>query len=65
MVIVGPAVVCKGSIDRYRALALAALGRRAEADHCFGAAAAAHRAAGAGPLLARTLAQAQRLGLAA
>jgi tetratricopeptide (TPR) repeat protein len=65
MVVVGPAIVCKGSIDRYRALGLAALGRWAEADECFRAAAAAHREIGAGPLLARTLRQADRARAAA
>ncbi len=58
LVVVGHGVVCKGSVDRYRALGLAALGRRAEAADSFRRAESAHRAIGAGPLLARTLQQA-------
>lgn len=57
MVVVGPAVVCKGSVERYRGLALAVLGRQAEAAGCFRSAASAHRAMGAAPLLARTVEQ--------
>jgi tetratricopeptide (TPR) repeat protein len=65
IVVVGPGVVCKGSVDRYRGLSLAALGRGAEAGACFDAAAAAHRALGAAPLLARTLQQATGTPVAA
>ncbi len=65
LVVVGPAAVCKGSIERYRALVHAAAGRWTEAADGFRAAASAHRAIGAGPLLARTLAQAERVHVAA
>jgi hypothetical protein len=65
LVVVGPALVCKGSVDRYRGLGFAAAGMRAEAGHCFSAAAAAHRAQGARPLLARTLHQAESVQAAA
>ena len=58
LVVVGPGVVCKGSVDRYRALGLAALGRWGEAAASFRSAESTHRAIGAGPLLARTLQQA-------
>jgi tetratricopeptide (TPR) repeat protein len=57
VVVVGPAVVCKGSVDHYRGLGLAALGRGADAADCFRAAAEAHRSMGAAPLLARTVQQ--------
>lgn len=59
LVVVGDAVVCKGSVDRYLGLLHAAVGRRAEAGEWFGRAEATHRAMGAGPLLARTVAQAR------
>ena len=55
MAVVGPAHVCKGSFARFQALLSTATGRWAEADRAFGAAADAHRRAGARPLLARTL----------
>lgn len=58
LVVVGPGVVCKGSVDRYRALGLAAAGKWKQAEECFRQAEAVHRAIGAGPLLARTLRQA-------
>jgi len=58
-------VVCKGSIDRYRGLGFAAAGRWADAASSFTAAVAAHRALGAGPLLARTLQQAEQAQVAA
>lgn len=58
LVVTGAGVVCKGSVERYRALGHAALGERAEAAKRFRSAEAAHRALGAGPLLARTLQQA-------
>ena len=64
LVVVGDAVVCKGSIDRYVALAHLALGDSARAGECFRRAEATHRAIGAGPMLARTLQQASS-GLAA
>ena len=65
MVVVGPGVVCKGSIERYRALGLAAAGRIAEAGECFRLAVDAHRSLGAGPLLDRTRRQAARFTRAA
>lgn len=55
LVLAGPAWVCKGSIDRYWALAAAATGRMGEADHGFRAASDTHQALGARPLLARTM----------
>lgn len=58
LVVVGDGVVCKGSVDRYRALAYAAASRWAEAEACFRGAESVHRAIGAGPLLTRTLQQA-------
>lgn len=54
LVVVGHGVVCKGSVDRYRGLGLAALGRPAQAEECFRRAESQHREIGAGPLLART-----------
>jgi tetratricopeptide (TPR) repeat protein len=65
LVVVGPAAVCKGSVERYRGLGLAAAGRWQEADACFGRAEAAHGAIGAGPLLARTRQQASGIRVAA
>ncbi len=65
LVVVGPGVVCKGSMDRYRALALAASGRWTEAGECFRRAESVHRALGAGPLLNRTLQQASAALVAA
>ena len=64
LVVVGAAAVCKGSVDRYVALAHLALGDSARAAECFRRAEATHRAIGAGPMLARTLQQASS-GLAA
>ena len=58
LVVVGPGVVCKGSIERYRALVHVANGRWDKADDCFRRAEAIHRAIGAGPLLQRTVQQA-------
>lgn len=65
LVVVGPGVVCKGSVERYRALGLAATGRWAEARACFRLAAEAHRAIGARTLLDRTHRQAERFERAA
>ena len=58
LVVVGAGLVCKGSGDRYRALALAATGKGKQADECFRSAESTHRALGAEPLLARTRQQA-------
>ncbi|HEV2760105.1 MAG TPA: hypothetical protein VGV86_11110 [Acidimicrobiales bacterium] len=58
LVVVGAAVVCKGSVDRYVALAHLALGDSTRAGECFRRAEATNRAIGAGPMLARTLQQA-------
>lgn len=58
LVVVGPGVVCKGSMERYRALTLAASGRWTEAGECFRRAESVHRSLGAAILLARTLQQA-------
>jgi hypothetical protein len=57
LVVAGDGAVCKGSIARYWAVLAATTGRRAEADQSFKAAADAHRALGAEPLLAATLHQ--------
>jgi hypothetical protein len=65
LVVVGEAVVCKGSVDRYLALAHAATGRWGEAAACFRSAEEAHRAMGAELLLARTLRQASGSPVAA
>jgi hypothetical protein len=65
LVVVGPGVVCKGSFDRYRALGFLSIGDWARATRCFDSAAAAHQAIGAAPLLARTLAQARSVPVAA
>jgi hypothetical protein len=65
LVVVGEAVVCKGSVDRYSALVHAAQARWGEAAACFRSAEEAHRALGAGPLLARTLHQASGSPVAA
>jgi len=51
----GRAWVCKGSVDRYRALASASAGRVDDADRGFRAAAEIHRHLGADAHLARTL----------
>ncbi|MGI8776676.1 MAG: hypothetical protein ACR2LJ_04665 [Acidimicrobiales bacterium] len=53
----GRAWVCKGSVDRYRALASASAGRVDDADRCFRSAAEIHRLLGADAHLARTLRQ--------
>ena len=58
MVVVGDGLVCKGSIERYRAFVHTAAGRWQDAEACFRTAEAAHRAIGAGPLVARTVQQA-------
>ena len=65
LVVVGPAVVCKGSVERYRALVHLAGGRWDKAEECFRSAEAIHRAIGAGPLLRRTVQQATASSLAA
>ena len=65
LVVVGPAAVCKGSVERYRALVHAAGGRWDKAAECFRAAEAVHRAIGAGPLLERTVQQASGSSLLA
>lgn len=57
LVTVGEGWICKGAVERFRALGEAAVGMFAEADEDFGRAAARHRAIGAKPLLARTLHQ--------
>jgi len=64
-VVVGDGVVCKGSVDRYLALLHGATGDSATAGGYFRSAEAAHRAAGAEPLLARTRRQASTLVAAA
>ena len=65
LVVVGPGVVCKGSVERYRALVHVANRRWDKAGECFRSAEAVHRAIGAGPLLARTLQQASGTSAAA
>ncbi len=65
LVVVGPGVVCKDSVERYRALVHVANGRWDKAGECFRRAEAAHRAIGAGPLLQRTLQQASATSVAA
>lgn len=57
LVTVGEGWICKGAVERFRALGEAAAGMFAEADEDFGRAVARHRALGAKPLLARTLHQ--------
>jgi tetratricopeptide (TPR) repeat protein len=61
LVVVGPGVVCKGSVERYRALAHVAAGHWDKAEECFRRAEAAHRAIGATPILRRTQQQASAL----
>ncbi len=56
--VVGNGIVCKGSVDRYKALGYAALGKRKQADRYFRSAETLHLEIGAGPLLARTRQQA-------
>lgn len=58
IVVVGDGIVCKGSVDRYKALGFAALGKPRQADRYFGMAELVHQVIGAGPLLARTRRQA-------
>jgi tetratricopeptide (TPR) repeat protein len=58
VVVVGNGIVCKGSIDRYKALGYVALGKDKLADRYFANAEALHQEIGAGPLLARTRRQA-------
>jgi tetratricopeptide (TPR) repeat protein len=58
VVVVGEGVICKGSVDRYKALGYAALGKQKLADRYFRSAEMLHREIGAGPLLARTREQA-------
>ena len=65
LVVVGPGLVCKGSVERYRALVHVAGGRWNKAEECFRSAEAVHRAIGAGPLLRRTLQQASGSSVAA
>lgn len=57
LVTVGDGWVCKGAIERFRALGAAAVGNFDEADRDFRHAVATHRSLGAEPLLARTLRQ--------
>ena len=54
----GNGIVCKGSIDRYKALGYAALGKRKLAERYFRSAETLPQEIGAGPLLARTRRQA-------
>ena len=65
VVVVGNAIVCKGSVDRYKALGYAALGKQKQADRYFRMAETLHMEIGAGPLLARTRQQAGGSFLAA
>jgi tetratricopeptide (TPR) repeat protein len=58
VVVVGNGIVCKGSVDRYKALGYAALGKWKQADRYFRMAEALHQDIGAGPLLRRTREQA-------
>ena len=58
VVVVGNGIVCKGSVDRYKALGYAALGRPKQADRYFRRAETLHLEIGAGPLLSRTRQQA-------
>ena len=58
VVVVGKGIVCKGSVDRYKALGFAALGKPKLADRYFRSAETLHQEIGAGPLLARTRQQA-------
>jgi tetratricopeptide (TPR) repeat protein len=57
LVTVGEGWICKGAVERFRALGEAAAGMFPEADADFARAVARHRALGARPLLARTLHQ--------
>ena len=58
VVVVGNGLVCKGSVDRSKALGYAALGRDRQADRYFRRAETLHLEIGAGPLLVRTRQQA-------
>ena len=58
VVVVGNGIVCKGSVDRYKALGYAVLGKDRQADRYFRSAEALHQEIGAGPLLALTRQQA-------
>lgn len=58
VVVVGNGIVCKGSVDRYKALGCAVLGKHKQADRYFRSAEALHLDIGAGALLARTRRQA-------
>jgi len=58
VVVVGNGIVCKGSVDRYKALGYVSLGKWKQADRYFGTAESLHQEIGAGPLLARTRQQA-------
>ena len=57
LVTVGDGWICKGAVERFRALGEAAAGMFAEADADFARAVVRHRALGARPLLAQTLHQ--------
>ena len=57
LVTIGDGWICKGAVERFRALGEAAAGLFAEADADFGRAVARHRALGARPLLSQTLHQ--------
>ena len=57
LVTIGEGWMCKGAVERYRALGEAAAGLFTEADADFSRAVARHRALGAKPLLAQTLHQ--------
>jgi hypothetical protein len=57
LVSIGEGWICKGAVERFRALGEAAAGMFVEADADFARAVARHRALGARPLLARTLHQ--------
>jgi tetratricopeptide (TPR) repeat protein len=57
LVTIGEGWICKGAVERYRALGQAAAGLFTEADADFSRAVARHRALGARPLLAQTLHQ--------
>ena len=57
LVTIGEGWICKGSVERFRALGEAAAGLFTEADVHFAKAVARHRGLGARPLLAQTLHQ--------
>ena len=65
LVVVGDAVVCKGSVDRYLGLVHAAVGQWGEAAEYFRSAESAHQSLGAERLLARTRQQASGILAAA